>query len=91
VANLVQSVTNLSSVIYQLGFAASLDRSGRVVAAGAALITLGNGIGPSLSTTLHAAFGSGGVASLLLLIYGVAIALYCLVRVRLPPGAGAAA
>jgi predicted MFS family arabinose efflux permease len=85
-ANLVQSVTNLSSVIYQLGLAASLDRSGRVVAAGTALITLGNGIGPSLSTSLHAAFGSGGVASLLLLLYGVAIALYCLVRVRVARG-----
>jgi predicted MFS family arabinose efflux permease len=85
-ANLVQSVTNLSSVIYQLGLAASLDRSGRVVAAGTALITLGNGIGPSLSTSLHAAFGTGGVGLLLLGLYGLAIALYCLVRVRVARG-----
>jgi predicted MFS family arabinose efflux permease len=85
-ANLVQSVTNLSSVIYQLGLAASLDRSGRVVAAGTALITLGNGIGPSLSTGLHAAFGIGSVAVLLLVLNGLAVALYCLVRVRIARG-----
>jgi predicted MFS family arabinose efflux permease len=85
-ANLLQSVTNLSSVIYQLGLAASLDRSGRVVAAGTALITLGNGIGPSLSTSLHAAFGVGGVGVLLLVLNGLAVALYCLVRVRLARG-----
>jgi predicted MFS family arabinose efflux permease len=86
VANLVQSVTNLSSVIYQLGLAASLDRSGRVVAAGTALITLGNGIGPSLSTSLHAAFGMSSVAGLLILLYGFAIALYGLVRLRITRG-----
>jgi predicted MFS family arabinose efflux permease len=85
-ANLVQSVTNLSSVIYQLGLAASLDRSGRVVAAGTALITLGNGIGPSLSTALHTAFGIGSVGLLLLVLNGLAIALYCLVRVRVARG-----
>jgi predicted MFS family arabinose efflux permease len=85
-ANLVQSVTNLSSVIYQLGLAASFDRSGRVVAAGTALITLGNGIGPTLSTSLHAAFGIGGVGLLLLVLNGLAVALYCLVRVRVARG-----
>jgi hypothetical protein len=85
-ANLVQSVTNLSSVIYQLGLAASLDRSGRVVAAGTALITLGNGIGPSLSASLHAAFGIGSVGLLLLVLNGLAVALYWLVRVRVARG-----
>jgi DHA1 family inner membrane transport protein len=79
-ANAVQAVTNLSSVIYQLGLAASLDRSGRVVSAGTALITLGNGIGPSLSTRLDAAFGSTGVVALLLVLYGLSLALYAGVR-----------
>ncbi|HTD54020.1 MAG TPA: MFS transporter, partial [Silvibacterium sp.] len=39
-ANALQSVTNLSSVIYQLAVAASLDRQGRAVAIGTALVTL---------------------------------------------------
>jgi len=82
-ANAVQAVTNLSSVIYQLGLAASLDRGGRVVSAGTALITLGNGIGPSLSTSLDASFGSAGVAALLLVLYGSAVALYVGVRPRI--------
>jgi len=85
-ANVVQAVTNLSSVIYQLGLAASLDRSGRVASAGTALITLGNGIGPSLSTSVLAALGGTGVAGLLVCIYGSAIALYCLVRPRIGRG-----
>ena len=75
-ANLAQSVTNLSSVIYQLALAASLDRSGRVVSAGMGLVTLGNGIGPSLSTSIDGAFGITGVALLLAVLYGLAIALY---------------
>ena len=85
-ANLVQSVTNLSSVIYQLGLAASLDRSGRLVSAGTGLLTLGNGIGPSLSTGLDAAFGTGGVGLLLLVLNGLALALYCLVGLRFTNG-----
>jgi len=44
-ANVFQSVTNLSSVIYQLGLSASLDRCGRVVSVSTALVTLGNGLG----------------------------------------------
>jgi len=85
-ANLVQSVTNLSSVIYQLGLAASLDRSGRLVSVGTGLLTLGNGIGPSLSTSLDTAFGTGGVGLLLLVLYGLALALYCLVGLHFKSG-----
>jgi predicted MFS family arabinose efflux permease len=85
-ANLAQSVTNLSSVIYQLGLAASLDRSGRVVSAGMGLVTLGNGIGPSLSASLHDAFGIAGVGLLLFILYGLALALYGLVGLSAPSG-----
>jgi len=86
VANLVQSVTNLSSVIYQLGLAASLDRSGRLVSVGTGLLTLGNGIAPSLSTGLDAAYGTGSVGLLLLVLNGLALALYCLVGLRFTSG-----
>ena len=87
-ANLVQSVTNLSSVIYQLGFAASLDRSGRLVAASTGLVTLGNGIGPSLSTSLNGALGAVSVGAAVLVLNGLACALFCVVGLR--PGAAAA-
>lgn len=87
-ANLVQSVTNLSSVIYQLGFAASLDRFGRLVAASTGLVTLGNGIGPSLSTSLNGALGAVSVGVAVLVLNGLACALFCVVGLR--PGAAAA-
>jgi predicted MFS family arabinose efflux permease len=81
-ANFAQSVTNLSSVIYQLALAASLDRSGRLVSAGMGLVTLGNGVGPALSTNLHDAFGIAGVAVFLAALYGLALVLYGVVGLR---------
>ena len=81
-ANVLQSVTNLSSVIYQLGLAASLDRSGRVVAVSASLVTLGNGLGPSLSASLSGAFGAPSVGILVLVLNGVALGLYGGVKLR---------
>jgi predicted MFS family arabinose efflux permease len=81
-ANVLQSVTNLSSVIYQLGLAASLDRSGRTVAVSTALVTLGNGIGPSLSASFSGVFGAPSVAVLAVGLNGVALVLYCVVMIR---------
>jgi predicted MFS family arabinose efflux permease len=78
-ANVLQSVTNLSSLIYQLGLATSLDRSGRTVAVSTALVTLGNGIGPGLSASLIGSFGAPSIAVFTVGLNGVALALYCMV------------
>ena len=81
-ANVLQSITNLSSVICQLGLAASLDRSGRVVAAGTSLVTLGNGLGPALSTNLSNALGAPSIGIAVLVFNLVALGLYYAVRLR---------
>lgn len=81
-ANVLQSVTNLSSLIYQLGLAASLERTGRVVAAGTGLVTLGNGLGPSLSASLSGAFGASSVGVMVLAFNIVALMLYYMVKLR---------
>jgi predicted MFS family arabinose efflux permease len=81
-ANILQSITNLSSVICQLGLAASLDRTGRLVAASASLVTLGNGLGPGLSANMNGAFGASWLGILVLAFNVVALTLYCAVRLR---------
>ncbi|MGD0894171.1 MAG: MFS transporter [Terracidiphilus sp.] len=81
-ANTLQSVTNLSSVIYQLGLAASIDRFGRVVAISAALVTLGNGLGPGLSASLSSVFGAPSVGLFVLALNVVAIGLFSTVGLR---------
>jgi len=81
-ANLVQSVTNLSSLIYQLAIAASLDRLGRAVAMATALVTLGNGIGPGLAANLSAAWGASSVGVFVLALNVVAMGLYRMVMRR---------
>jgi predicted MFS family arabinose efflux permease len=81
-ANALQSVTNLSSVIYQLSVAASLDRMGRAVAMATALVTLGNGIGPGLAAGLSAAFGAPRVGVFVVAANAAAMGLYWLVMVR---------
>jgi predicted MFS family arabinose efflux permease len=81
-ANIVQSITNLSSVIYQLGLSASLDRFGRTVAISTALVAFGNGIGPGLSASLSGLFGAPSVAVLVVGLNGAALALYCIVMMR---------
>ena len=81
-ANILQSITNLSSVIYQLGLSASIDRTGRVIAASTGLVTLGNGLGPSLSASLSGAFGPTSVGVVVLAFNVIALALYCAVKLR---------
>lgn len=83
-ANVVQSVTNLASVIYQLGLAANLDRSGRIISASTGAVTLGNGLGPGFSANLNAAFGAPSVGIFVLTLNGLALAFYCLVGLRRP-------
>jgi len=75
-------VTNLASVIYQLGLAASLDRLGRAVAVSTALVNLGNGIGPGLSAGIAGVLGASSVSVLVLGLNGAALALYCIVMTR---------
>lgn len=79
-ANAVQSITNLSSVICQLGLAAHLDRTGRVVAASTSLVTLGNGLGPGLSANLNGAFGAPCVGFVVFAFNLVALVLFGAVR-----------
>jgi predicted MFS family arabinose efflux permease len=81
-ANVLQAVTNLSSLIYQLGLSTSVDRSGRTVAVSTALVTLGNGIGPGLSAGFSGIFGAPSIAVLTAGLNGVALTLYWMVMVR---------
>jgi predicted MFS family arabinose efflux permease len=81
-ANVMQSVTNLSAVICQLGLAANIDRTGRVVAASTSLVTLGNGLGPSLSASLSGAFGAPRVGIVVLAFNIVALVLYGSLKLR---------
>ena len=81
-ANILQAVTNLSSVIYQLGLSASVDRLGRTVAVSTALVTLGNGIGPGLSATIGSSFGAQSVIAVVVVLNGAALALYGMVMMR---------
>jgi len=81
-ANLLQSVTNLSAVIYQLGLAACMDRGGRVVAVSTALVTLGNGIGPGLAASLYGVFGAPFIGVFVLGLNALALGLYCMVVLR---------
>jgi predicted MFS family arabinose efflux permease len=81
-ANVLQSVTNLSSLIFQLGLAASLDRSGRAVAVSTGMVTLGNGLGPSLAAGLSGAVSAPFVGVFVLGLNAVALALYCGVKSR---------
>ncbi len=83
-ANILQALTNLSSLVYQLGLSASLDRLGRAVAAATAMVTLGNGIGPALPAWLSAYFGMPFVAVVVLAIDGFALALFSIVILRRP-------
>lgn len=81
-ANVLQSLTNLSSVIYQLALAASLDRSGRAVAVSTALVTLGNGLGPGLAAGLSAGFSAPSVGVCVLGFNAAALGFYCAVAWR---------
>jgi predicted MFS family arabinose efflux permease len=81
-ANILQAVTNLSAVIYQLGLAACLDRCGRVVAVSTALVTLGNGIGPGLAASLSGVYGAPFIGIFVFALNGVALGFFCMVKMR---------
>jgi Flp pilus assembly protein TadB len=69
-------------VIYQLGLSASLDRFGRLVAVSVALVTLGNGLGPSLSASLSGVLGAPFIGVLVLGLNALALGLYSTVILR---------
>jgi predicted MFS family arabinose efflux permease len=81
-ANISQSITNLSSVIFQLGLAATLDRSGRVVAVSSGLVTLGNGLGPSFSAYLSSVYSPPFVGVVVLVLNCMALAFYFAIKLR---------
>ncbi len=78
-ANAIQAITNLSSVVYQLGLVAAVDRSGRLFAAANGLVALGNGVGPAVAGAIAGPFGASNVAVAVILFNFAALAFYALV------------
>ncbi len=81
-ANILQALTNLSSLIYQLGLSANIDRLGRAVAAATAMVTLGNGVGPGVPAILGSYLTASQIAVLILGIDVIAMGLFSLVLLR---------
>ena len=80
-ANVVQAATNLSSLVYQLGLVAAVDRSGRSFAAANGLAALGNGVGPAIAGSLSLYFGAPSVGVAVAFFNLAALALYAVVGV----------
>ncbi len=80
VANVVQAVTNLSSLVYQLGLAAAVDRSGRVFAAANGLVGLGNGLGSAVAGSIAFYFGAAHVGMAVMAFNILALGCYALVQ-----------
>jgi predicted MFS family arabinose efflux permease len=78
-ANVVQAITNLSSLVYQLGLAAAVDRSGRLFAAANGLVALGNGVGPAVAGAIAQPFGAPTVGVAVVAFNLAALALYAAV------------
>jgi len=80
VANVVQAITNLSSLVYQLGLAAAIDRSGRVFTAANGLVGLGNGLGSAVAGSIALQFGVAQVGLAVVAFNILALVCYALVR-----------
>ena len=78
-ANVVQAVTNLSSLVYQLGLAAAVDRTGRVFAAANGLVALGNGVGPAVAGAITVAYGAPHVGLAVVALNVLALMLFAAV------------
>ena len=81
VANVVQAVTNLSSLVYQLGLAAAIDRSGRLFAAANGLVGLGNGLGAAVAGSIAVQFGVAEVGAAVVAFNVLALSCYAVIRV----------
>ena len=80
-ANVVQAVTNLSSLVYQLGLAAAVDRSGRLFAAANGLVGLGNGLGSAVAGSIALSVGAPNVGLAVLAFDLAALALFAVIAV----------
>jgi len=78
-ANIVQAVSNLSSLVYQLGLAAAVDRTGRLFAAANGLVGLGNGLGSAVAGTIAAMFGAANIGIAVMFFDAIALALFVLI------------
>lgn len=81
IANVVQAITNLSSLVYQLGLAAAIDRSGRVFAAANGLVGLGNGLGAAVAGSIAVQFGAAEVGAAVVAFNVLALGCYALIRI----------
>lgn len=81
VANVVQAVTNLSSLVYQLGLAAAIDRSGRLFAAANGLVGLGNGLGAAVAGSIAVQFGAAEVGAAVAVFNVLALGCYAVIRI----------
>ena len=81
VANVVQAVTNLSSLVYQLGLAAAIDRSGRIFTAANGLVGLGNGLGAAVAGSIAVQFGVAEVGAAVVAFNVLALACYAVIRI----------
>ncbi len=81
VANVVQAVTNLSSLVYQLGLAAAIDRSGRLFAAANGLVGLGNGLGAAVAGSIAVQFGAAEVGAAVVAFNVLALSCYAVIRI----------
>lgn len=79
VGNVVQGVTNLSSLVYQLGLAAAVDRSGRLFAAANGLVGLGNGLGSAVAGAIALPFGAPNVGLAVIVFDATALVLFGLI------------
>ena len=81
VANVVQAITNLSSLVYQLGLAAAIDRSGRLFAAANGLVGLGNGLGAAVAGSIAVQFGVAEVGAAVVVFNVLALSCYAVIRI----------
>ena len=79
IANVIQAITNLSSLVYQLGLAAALDRSGRLFTAANGLVGLGNGLGAAVAGAIAFQFGAAHIGLAVVLFNGIALACYSMI------------
>jgi predicted MFS family arabinose efflux permease len=85
-ANVVQAMTNLASLVYQLGLAAAIDRSGRLFAAANGLVGLGNGLGAAVAGSIAVQFGVAEVGAAVIVFNVLALSCYAVIRIGMTRG-----
>jgi DHA1 family inner membrane transport protein len=82
VANVVQAISNLSSLVYQLGLSAAVDRSGRTLVAANGLVGLGNGLGSAVGGAIAVAVGVTNIGAAAAVFNGVALLCFAIVGAK---------